>query len=207
MTRATFLLVIVSTLCAAQPAVRGWKPSLARLDKCVSQLPPEHQSSLKTLTADLSTGLSGGFLKRTQQKPVMPPSYIDSLDADAGLCEFALARSSRADVSPLIADLQNDLAAKVQDCREHGWYRNVKVSVQTLKDGKPSPGWEIFYLWIPGKNFPDVQRLRFKALSPAEESLPPGLYAFQARKNNLESAETRVAVVSKDTVLCELMVP
>lgn len=206
MTRATFLLVIVSILCAAQPP-RGWKPSFARLEKCVGQLSPEYQSVLKPLVADLNHGLSGGFLKGDQPKPAMPPSYVDSLDADVGLCEFALARSSRADVTPLIADLRSDLTAKVQDCREHGWYRNVKVAVQTLKDGKPSPGWEVFYTWIPGKNFPDVQRLRFKSLSPSEESLPPGLYAFQAQKNNLKSAETRVAVVSKDTVLCELIVP
>lgn len=201
------LLVFASAATAAPPAQRGWKPSLARLNRCVDHLPQEFQPALKQLTSDLNTGLSGGFLKQSQRKPQMPPSYVDSLDGDAELCEFALARSSRADVTPAINDLRLDLQTKVQDCREHGWYRNVKVVVQTLRGGKADPGWEIFYLWIPGRNFSSIQPVRFKALSPSEESLPPGLYVFRARRNNVQSEEARVAVVSKDSVLCQLIVP
>jgi hypothetical protein len=106
-----------------------------------------------------------------------------------------------------LADLQRDLEIKVQDCRDNGWYRKVPVEVNTLKDGKPSPGWEIYYTWLPGKNLPSLQRVRFKSLSPARESLPPGLYAFQAKKKDVESGEARVAVVSKGAVTCEIPVP
>lgn len=81
------------------------------------------------------------------------------------------------------------------------------MSVETLKGGKTEPGWEIFYLWIPGRSLPNVRKVRYKALSPSEESLPPGLYSFQARKGDKASEETRVAVVSKDSVLCQIPVP
>jgi hypothetical protein len=205
--RATFLAVIVCAAAAAQPKPRGWKPSFERLSRCVASLPAEHRGLLQPLLAELNRGLNGEFLKTSVEKPPVPPAYVDSLDRNAELCEYALARVARGDVLGMLNDLAKDIQVKTQDCRDNGWYRNVPVEVKTLKDGAPSPGWEIFYVWLPGKNLPSLQKVRFKSLSPSTEMLPPGLYAFQAKKKDVLSEETRIAVVSRGNVRCEIPVP
>ena len=207
--RATFLLLSVFAVsAAAQPVSVGWKPAFERLSRCVDQLAPAQRSQLESVMADLNKGLSGGFARPGAEKPPVPASYAMSLTDAALLCEYARVRGVRYDSSNVLRDLRRDLEIKVQDCRDNGWYRNVPVEVKTLKDGKESPGWEIYYEWLPGKYIRKPQAVRYKTLSPSSEELPPGLYSFQARKAGSQSTETPVAVVSnKKEVTCEIPVP
>lgn len=175
----------------------GWRPVMNRLNACAAELPAEQRT-------DVQTPLNWMNAQFELANRPMPATYRESLERDAEICEAALKQPGN---SQLVQDLIEDLRNKGRDCIEHGWYRNVRVQVETLRGGKAEPGWEIHYMWIPGRNLPSPQKVRFKALSPSEESLPPGLYAFHARKEGRASEETRVAVVSKDSVLCQIPVP
>ena len=169
---------------------------MRQLNVCASKLPAARQTEIQIPL----NWMNAGFEHAT--KP-MPDSYRASLEGDVALCEAALNNPSK---TQLLDDLVGDLRQKGRDCAEAGWYRSIRVQVEVTLAGKPDPGWEVFYLWIPGRHIANVQKVRYKALSPAEESLPPGLYTFQARKGQLQSEETRVAVVSKDPVLCQIPV-
>lgn len=206
--RATFLLLSVFSIAASGQSVSsGWEPAFERLSRCVAALPPAQRGPLEPVMADLNKGLNGGFARPGSAKPPVPASYSMSLQNAALLCEYARVRGVRYDSSNVMRNLRRDLQLKVEDCRRNGWYRNVRVDVETVRNGKLDPGWEVRYTWLPGKDIPGLEGLRYRSQSPSSEMLPPGLYSFQARKNNVESAETSVSVSSQDTVKCEISVP
>lgn len=173
---------------------KGWRPVMAQLQKCVEQLAERDRDILR---APINYMLAKF---ETANRP-MPDIYRESLEAAVELCE------KNGSNHEAIVALGDDLRQKAQDCIEHGWYRTVKVQVTTRKQGRPEPGWEVYYQWIPGRNLPNAQKIRFKALSPAEEMLPPGLYAIEARRGAQSLAPVTVAVVSKEPIVCEIEVP
>jgi hypothetical protein len=57
------------------------------------------------------------------------------------------------------------------------------VNIQTLRDGVPEPGWQVFYKFRIMEAFPDVDAQPFPNLSsPSTWKLPPGNYLIYARK-------------------------
>ena len=187
----------------AQP----WKDPLDRLEKCGQRLSTPTGSRIEELARGLSSGLKGLWAKTAEQKKSTPsPEYLDNLSELATVCELgSLIRQAEASKASL-AVVEQDLEAKLNDCRRFGMARQVPLEIKTVKGGQPVPDWEVFYIWEGGSSLAATE-LRFPGLTPATGKLAPGIYSFQARKGGQQSGKVRVPVAGTEKVSFEIPVP
>jgi hypothetical protein len=58
---------------------------------------------------------------------------------------------------------------------------------------------------VSGKS-PGGTEVRVPGVTPAKLTLPPGIYSFQARKDQFETPKVQVPVAGKETVVVQLTV-
>jgi hypothetical protein len=105
------------------------------------------------------------------------------------------ARDARA--AQVLVGLRHDLDLAVDDCRNNplGMGTVRTVNIQTLRDGVPESGWQVFFKFKILELFPEVPAQPFPNLSsPATWKLPPGNYLIYAQKRKQTSQPMPITV-------------
>ncbi len=109
-------------------------------------------------------------------------AYMKELEAIGGALGKIAQMNETERALAILQDVAQDLAVKAADCRLHDAARVAPVAVHTVREGEPSPGWQLFYLSKFMAHFPDVEFELFPNLSsPARHSMPPGRYVVTAK--------------------------
>lgn len=206
---------------SAPPRLMPTADALNKLQKCGTEIAKSApRISSKLLESDnlLAHGLLIGWNNPSGEFAAVPPpkEYVEDLAQEGEWClEVANALntqpSNRERAEKVLTNIAYDLYVKVEDCRSWGMGRLITVKANTIKDGKPDPGWTVNYKWMSSSGLNSVD-LSFPAEStPTTKKLPPGMYAIYATKEiggTLKKSEPiTVTAFQKDTVQCDISVP
>jgi len=218
-----FAAMMLTACASAQEHTQEhtWRAALAQLQACGAITDP-------TVIQQLAKGLDGRWAQPSLYKRSIGPDYVAQLEADASLCQKAAKRPlAKTDSSwihtplpaapaavhatDLLAEVMQDLRLKLDDCRANGLGRTIPVSVRTLRNGHQEGGWEVYYLWTPGAKL-NAQEMRFPKLSsPSSAELPPGPYAFRARKaingHMVETEQVPMVVALHQQITFDIVLP
>ncbi len=104
-------------------------------------------------------------------------------------------RDARA--AQVLVGLRHDLDLAIDDCLNsaQGMGTVRTVNIQTMRDGVPESGWQVFFKFRILEPFPDVPAQPFPNLSsPATWKLPPGNYLIYAQKRKVSSQPMAITV-------------
>jgi hypothetical protein len=211
MIRCVAILVLVAAaICLGRPPSLNPSPVRATLTQ-IADTSNRYPQSPQTAEAIAGVRKSATWLAGHLKDEKTPAAYGRSVERSLDLLRAALDSGPLRQAETLQYVLQ-DIKLKHADCKRFGMGRLVKIEVRTMKDGRQSSGWQIFYRWIPSRAVGQVRPQPFPLLSsPTSAELPPGAYTVLARKTvdgkELNSAELPVPVGGTKTVVFEVPVP
>lgn len=139
-----------------------------------------------------------------------PQEYLISLDQDLQLCEMANQLIDEKKKKIVREAVYKDLSIKQEDCSEFGMGRLIPVNVNTLRDGKPEPGWEVLFKWVPAGPIATAELASPDLSSPAILHLAPGgTFQIRARKTGpdgkvITSVVREITIMSGPEVKCDI---
>jgi hypothetical protein len=143
-----------------------------------------------------------------EHQPV-PKSYLESLQLDADILKNLPARKlSDHNANAILRDVADDLAIKAAHCKASikGWASVIAISINTLKQGNPVTGLEVWYVPKGWADVPERWMRCSKLSSPALAGLlPPGNYMLRIAAG--EPVPVRVGGDGKDMQSIDLLVP
>ena len=220
---ALVLLLCASAALAQAPKttpqveVVGWRSAERPLDGLAQDV-VSAQASLSATNAkgaDLLASIlaSTKFLRdrwthSLDHQPI-PKSYVDSLQLDADtLGSLPAKRLSDPDLNLILQDVADDLEVKAAHCKASpkGWASVITVSVNTVKQGSPVAGMEVWYVPKGWADVPDRWIRCSKLSSPAPAGqLPPGKYMLRVASG--PPVPVKVGGNGKDEQSVDLLVP
>ncbi len=195
----------------------GWRAAARPLDDLAANALAVQTSVAATngKAPDLLTSIrtSTTFLRdrwtHSMQHPPVPKTYIDSLQLDADTLGTLPARKlSDQDTNAILQDVADDLEVKAAHCKASpkGWASVITVSVNTVKQGNPVAGMEVWYVPKGWADVPDRWTRCSKLSSPAVAGqLPPGKYMLRVASG--QPVPVKVGGNGKDEQSVDLLVP
>ncbi len=143
------------------------------------------------------------------EHPPVPKSYVESLQLDADtLGGLTGRRLSDQNTNAILRDVADDLEIKVAHCKASlkGWASVISVNINTLKQGNPIAGLEVWYVPKGWADVPERWMRCPKLSSPATAGqLPPGKY--MVRVAGAPAVPVTVGGSGKDEQSIDLLVP
>ena len=141
--------------------------------------------------------------------------YQESLTLDFRMLAAAAREADEKRAAAILREVADDVRIKANHCRKstRGLGGDVAVQVETRKEDKIDPGWQVFYKCRIYQFTKEYTPRRFpKPSSPTRHELPPGIYVLWAEKPGgpkpLRSKEDIVTVgEGKQQMEWVLMVP
>lgn len=206
---------------SAPPRLAPTAEALGQLRKCgheIAKSAPKISSKLLESENLLAHGLLIGWNNPTNDFALVPPpkEYVQDLAQEAEWClKVADALNTQPEnkerAEKVLTNIAYDLYVKVEDCRSWGMGRLITVKANTIKNGKPDPGWTVNYKWMSSSGLNAVDLSFPQESTPTTKKLPPGLYLIYATKQVGDSLKKTqpitVTAFQKDTVQCDISVP
>ena len=206
---------------SAPPRLAPTAEALGQLQKCgheIAKSAPKISSKLLESENLLAHGLLIGWNNPTNNFALVPPpnEYVQDLAQEADWClKVANALNTQPEnkerAEKVLTNIAYDLYVKVEDCRSWGMGRLISVKANTVKNGKPDPGWTVNYKWMSSSGLNAVDLQFPQESTPTTKKLPPGLYLIYATKQVGDSLKKTqpitVTAFQKDTVQCDISVP
>jgi len=219
------ILVLVQALRAqkidAPPRLQPTADALSGLQQCgqdIAKSAPDVSTQLLKAQNLLTHGLLIGWNNPSGDfAAVAPPKeYVEELAKEADWC-LKVAKilntepARKKEAENVLISITNDVIMKVEDCREWGMGRMVPVSANTIKNGKPDPGWTVMYKWMSIGGLGSVELAFPQVSTPTFKELPPGMYSLYATKQGgngvTKTQPISCAAYQKEKVQCEIPVP
>ena len=199
------------------PEMVGWRAAerpfddLARNTATIqTSLPAANGKSADLLASILAstTFLRDRWTHSLEHQPI-PNTYVDSLQLDADtLASLPAKKLSDQDLNAILQDVADDLEVKAAHCKASpkGWASVITVNVNTIRQGNPVAGMEVWYVPKGWADVPDRWTRCSKLSSPAVAGqLPPGKYML--RVANGQPVPVKVGGNGKDEQSVDLLVP
>ena len=206
---------------APPPRLAPTAEALGKLEQCgkdIAKSAPQISSKLLESENLLSHGLLIGWNTPSNSWALVPPpkEYVDDLAQEAEWCvKVANALNTQPEnkehAEKVLTNIAYDLFVKVEDCRSWGMGRLITVKANTIKNGKPDPGWTVSYKWMSSSGLNSVDLEFPQESTPTTKKLPPGMYLIYATKQvggaTKKTEPITVTAFQKDTVQCDIAVP
>ena len=206
---------------APPPRLAPTAEALGKLEqsgKDIAKSAPQISSKLLESENLLSHGLLIGWNNPSNSWALVPPpkEYVDDLAQEAEWCvKVANALNTQPEnkerAEKVLTNIAYDLFVKVEDCRSWGMGRLITVKANTIKNGKPDPGWTVSYKWMSSSGLNSVDLEFPQESTPTTKKLPPGMYLIYATKQvggaTKKTEPITVTAFQKDTVQCDIAVP
>ncbi len=203
------------------PRLGSTAEALGKLEQCgkdIAKSAPQISSKLLESENLLSHGLLIGWNNPSNSWALVAPpkEYVDDLAQEAEWCVKVAnalntqpANKERAE--KVLTNIAYDLFVKVEDCRVWGMGRLITLKANTIKNGKPDPGWTVSYKWMSSSGLNSVDLEFPQESTPTTKKLPPGMYLIYATKQvggaTKKTEPITVTAFQKDTVQCDIAVP
>ncbi len=169
---AVVIALSIPGAASAQVTAADLRNALGQLDLAVRSLPatgvqPRLRTAVDWLTNRVDTTDAAG----------VSLEYVRSLQRAADLIRLQPSPAA-------LADIADELDAKVEHCRQLGigMGGSIEVSVSTRQGGVAVGSWQVFYLLKIYEHLKDASANTFPRLStPTETRLDPGRYWLWAR--------------------------
>ena len=197
---AIALLLVLPTLAGAQVRRQDLNLALGQLGLAARALPPVAARPRVQAAVDWLSERA-----RSTNPAQVSPAYVRSLEQMAEL--LRLGRQSE-----VVADVADELEAKVEHCRrlDIGMGGSVQLNVNTRRGARVVGDWQVFYLLKVYEHVKGAAPTVFPGLSsPSQAALDPGRYWLWARDPSTGRTSERalVRVVGQTRLQVDLPIP
>jgi len=211
--------VALAQTTKASPVVEmvGWRAAERPFDDLAQDAAAVRASlsSANTKAADVLASIlaSTTFLRdrwtHSLEHPPIPKSYVDSLQLDADtLASLPARKLSDQDLNAILQDVADDLQVKAAHCKASpkGWASVITVNINTVRQGNPVAGMEVWYVPKGWADVPDRWTRCSKLSNPAVAgALPPGKYMLRVASG--QPVPVKIGGNGKDEQSVDLLVP